>query len=571
MSGMPKVADFIDTHREHLIQRILEEASRLESSRGLSAYQVTNTFPEYLDTLARISRQGYREDPACTKQRLEESHIGLRLRLGYTQAEVTSEYVLLGRLLATLWEELPAEQQPAPEDAVLLFQELQDAMDQVVATFSGYSAEDRQAEKRSLRRLESVAPEALERHHPETLGPRLAPLLQVIQEGLGADGAELLLVNREGTRLVPVAATGACPPPSPEDFVPLDSPSFATQVARAEEPLHLPDASYTPLPVRDALRCSGLHSLLGQRLWPQGKLLGIVYVGVRQTRAFEPRARRFFEMLVEVFSGLLERAFLVGELRAANQRLRDAAEFEQQLIGIVSHDLRNPLNAIHLYATTLLRRRDMDERQAKALHGILNASERASRLIHDLLDFTKARLGGGLPIQRRLLDLHELTRQVVDEVRTTHPERQLQVEQHGDGQGEWDGDRVAQVLTNLLNNALAYSPPDTPVRVVTRGLDEHVELTVHNAGDPIPEALLPRLFEPMRRGAHEGDKASGSIGLGLFIVNEIVRAHGGVAAMLPPTGEMHSPAVEVRSLAGEGTTFTVRFPRREPPSGVAPR
>ena len=117
----------------------------------------------------------------------------------------------------------------------------------------------------------------------------------------------------------------------------------------------------------------------------------------------------------------------------------------------------------------------------------------------------------------------------------------------GEGGGEWDGDRLAQVVTNLVTNALAYSPAGTPVRVETRGEDGTVLLRVHNTGKPIPPELLPRLFEPMTRGRAGGDAASRSIGLGLFIVANIVHAHGGT--------------IEVRSEASEGTTFTVRLPR----------
>jgi signal transduction histidine kinase len=136
---------------------------------------------------------------------------------------------------------------------------------------------------------------------------------------------------------------------------------------------------------------------------------------------------------------------------------------------------------------------------------------------------------------------------VVEEVRLAHPDREVRVVSSGDGTGEWDGDRLAQVITNLVNNALAYSPPGTPVRVETRGVDGSVLLGVHNAGRPIPPELLPHLFEPMTRG-RSGDSGSRSIGLGLFIVANIVHAHGGT--------------IEVRSEEGEGTTFTVKLPRR---------
>jgi signal transduction histidine kinase len=137
------------------------------------------------------------------------------------------------------------------------------------------------------------------------------------------------------------------------------------------------------------------------------------------------------------------------------------------------------------------------------------------------------------------------------------PDREVRVESNGDGQGEWDTDRVAQVITNLVTNALKYSPEGTPVTVRTRGDSGTVCVEVHNEGDPIPLKIQQHLFEPMRRGDEQADRTSRSIGLGLFIVDHLIRAHGGT--------------VNVRSTAPEGTTFAVRLPREavEPASARA--
>ncbi|WP_375771578.1 PAS domain S-box protein [Archangium gephyra] len=252
----------------------------------------------------------------------------------------------------------------------------------------------------------------------------------------------------------------------------------------------------------------------------------------------------------------------VTELKAAEaerQRGEDAlrrrTEFEQQLIGIVSHDLRNPISAILLGAQLILRREDLGERLTASVVRIQASAERAVRMVRDLLDFTQARLGGGIPIVPSALDLHALTLQVMDEVRMSYPERDFQVHQEGDARGDWDPDRLAQVLTNLTSNAAKYSPVGTPVSVVTRGQGGQVTLEVHNEGAPIPSELRQRLFEPMQRGSAGVDRAGRSIGLGLYIVDSIVRAHGGT--------------IDVRSSADEGTTFTVRLPR-QPPVRPAP-
>jgi signal transduction histidine kinase len=247
----------------------------------------------------------------------------------------------------------------------------------------------------------------------------------------------------------------------------------------------------------------------------------------------------------------VEGALRLARERAERERLAlDRAEFEQHLIGIVSHDLRNPLAAITLTATMLLRGTGLEERQRKSLGRIFTSAERANRMIRDLLDFTQARLGGGLPIQRAPLDFHALSRQVVDELQAAHPERVILLEQHGEGQALWDGDRMAQAFTNLIANALHYSPPGSPVQVKAHGEVEAGVFEVHNEGVPIARELLSRLFQPMQRGETAGDNARRSVGLGLYIVDHIVRAHGG--------------SVEVHSREGEGTTFRVRLPRTAP-------
>jgi sigma-B regulation protein RsbU (phosphoserine phosphatase) len=239
----------------------------------------------------------------------------------------------------------------------------------------------------------------------------------------------------------------------------------------------------------------------------------------------------------------------VTERKRLEMETRQRADFERQLIGIVSHDLRNPLNAITLAATAILRNEELEERQRRNTVRVLTAADRATRMIRDLLDFTQARQGGGIPLKRQAMDLHPLVHTVVDEIQVIHSERTLLVEHSGDGHGEWDPDRLAQVITNLVGNALQYSPPSSPVKVTTRGELEDVVLEVHNEGEPISSDVLPRIFEPMERGTLlQAGPTGRSIGLGLFIVRHIVMAHGG--------------RVSAKSLPEEGSTFTVLLPRK---------
>ena len=229
------------------------------------------------------------------------------------------------------------------------------------------------------------------------------------------------------------------------------------------------------------------------------------------------------------------------------QRLQREAEFQQQLVGIVSHDLRNPLNTVLIGASSLLDRDDLDAFTVRVVVRIQAATERATRLVRDLLDFTQARLGGGIAIARRSMDFHVCVENAVDEMRAAFPAREILFTRDGvDSNGQWDSDRLIQVVHNLLTNALKYGAAAAPVMISSRTNAAGATLFVHNMGEPIPDSDLPTLFEPMRRGAGRTDSVGGSVGLGLYIVQQIVRAHGG--------------DVSVRSTSDAGTTFTVQLP-----------
>ncbi len=329
---------------------------------------------------------------------------------------------------------------------------------------------------------------------------------------------------------------------------------FSGKVALSGQPLFIPVVDPEALLAealpehRALLKRSHVASGMVVPLRVQGRIIGTL-AAVRHTpgRPFTPEDQRLLEALADKAALSIENARFFQQQQRDQEELRRRTEFEQQLIGIVSHDLRNPLGAIAMAAGLLQASPGLNERQLKAARRITSSCERATRLIRDFLDFTQARLGNGLPLTRRPMDLHELTRHVVDEVLQAHPARQILLEVSGEAQGQWDPDRISQVLTNLVGNALAYSPADTPVRVRSVGEPEVALLEVHNQGTPISPELLPRLFEPLTRGAPTEGQHSRSIGLGLYIVREIIRGHGG--------------AVEVASSIEAGTTFTVRLPR----------
>ncbi len=226
----------------------------------------------------------------------------------------------------------------------------------------------------------------------------------------------------------------------------------------------------------------------------------------------------------------------------SERKLRAVADFREMFIGMLGHDLRNPLASISMAAGFLLARGQLDDQDAKKVSLIIRNSDRMSRMIMQLLDLTRARLGGGMPIEPKPADLRAICQSVVEEF-----DAPIQLEVVGDMTGTWDADRLAEVLSNLAGNAIEYGTPGTAVTVKARadGADAVVEIS--NLGVPIPPDVLPFIFEPFRRARKREKSATGNLGLGLYIAHQIVLSHGG-------TLDAHS--------ADGTTTFVMRLPRR---------
>jgi signal transduction histidine kinase len=226
------------------------------------------------------------------------------------------------------------------------------------------------------------------------------------------------------------------------------------------------------------------------------------------------------------------------------RELRAVAEFREMFIGILGHDLRNPLGSIGMAAALLLRRGHLDEQDAATAARIIRSGQRMTRMVTQLLDLTRARLGGGLPIEPKPTDLREVCRNVVEEFEAT-----IRLEVEGDVTGTWDHDRLAEVVSNLTGNAVEYAAPGTLVLVKAQADETEVVVEISNRGDPIPEEVMPFIFEPFRRARKREKSATGNLGLGLYIAQQIVLSHGGTLGA-------HS--------ADGTTTFVMRLPRCSP-------
>jgi PAS domain S-box-containing protein len=278
----------------------------------------------------------------------------------------------------------------------------------------------------------------------------------------------------------------------------------------------------------------------GSRLWasviitalrnPEGSLIGFAKV----TRDLTAR----MEAEVEQRALAAQKATL-----AEKERIQ---QFQERFLAILGHDLRNPLASLQMGAG-ILRQRSTDAASCRILDRMDSSSRRMSRMIEQILDLTRTRLATGLEVHPRSMDLRDTILSIFEELRSAHPASAIDL-RCSPLTGTWDPDRLEQVFSNLIGNALLYGQTSRPITIEACAEAETVWVEVHNEGNPIPEELQASLFDPFRRGERDSrtPKTSG-LGLGLYISREIVLAHGGT--------------LELESNSIQGTTFRVVLPR----------
>ncbi len=382
-----------------------------------------------------------------------------------------------------------------------------------------------------------------------------------------------MLLAREPSYLAP-----SVPASMPPYLVPEVSAQYLESLARSDEDLR-------------ALRELAPRSLIAVPLLAGGETLGVLtLVCSHPSRRYGPEDLCLGEELGYRAALALENAALYANVRRANRDLREAnqqmvsatigaqestekaeaartraekseielrevGEFREMFIGILGHDLRNPLGSISMSAVTMQQRGHLDERDGKTLGRIVSSAQRMSRMISQLLDLTRARLGGGFPLEREMVDLGEVCRSVIGEFGAS-----IQLEVGADVTGNWDADRLAEAVSNITGNAVEHAAAGSTVVVKAYADGAEVVVEIRNHGDAIPPDVLPFIFEPFRRAKQLQKSANGNLGLGLYIAKQIVFSHGG-------TLDAHS--------AHGTTTFEIRLPRvyvaDRPGEATAPR
>ncbi|HEX6368931.1 MAG TPA: sensor histidine kinase [Longimicrobium sp.] len=231
---------------------------------------------------------------------------------------------------------------------------------------------------------------------------------------------------------------------------------------------------------------------------------------------------------------------------------QDLDQSREMFLAILGHDLRTPLGAVFTSSRFMLDTKELQEPFLTLTTRIASSATRMVHLVGDLLDFTRSRLGGGIPIDRAPMNMGKAVHDVVDEMAAAHPTRTIEIDARGELDGEWDCARISQVLANLIGNALEHGSDGTSVTVVVAGDDDEVCMAVGNRGPVIPGDQLNGIFNPMKPREQAANAPAsgptGNLGLGLYIAERIVTAHQG--------------RIDVVSTDADGTTFTVHLPRR---------
>lgn len=228
---------------------------------------------------------------------------------------------------------------------------------------------------------------------------------------------------------------------------------------------------------------------------------------------------------------------------------QDLDHSKEMFLAILGHDLRTPIGAVLTSARFMLETKELPEPHLTLTSRIVSSTTRMNQMVGALLDFTRSRLGGGIPIAPAPMNMGKAVHDVVNEINAAHPDRKIEIDARGSLKGQWDCPRISQVLTNLIGNALEHGSDRTAVKIEVQGDDKEVRVAIHNRGAAIAEDQMDGLFNAMKRHdiSPKADGPSANLGLGLYIADQIVRAHKG--------------RIDVESSEQLGTTFTVRLPR----------
>lgn len=530
-----RLCDFIRDQTEEILAEWERAVRAQEVSAELSHVELRDRLPDLLRRVASVVASVHTgsDEPVGV---LSGLHALARLDLGYDLGSLVNDYKLLRGTVLRLYSDVSGGVASIAE-AKRFNDCIDDAVRVAVARYA-------MARGRTLLALDRISEAAL---GTSDLASFFGKLLQVVVETIDAVDMGAIFLWEDGALRVR-ASLGMLQ--GFDTLVLGIGEGFAGHVAAEKRPVEIREAGSHPMIKTRALPRE-TKALYGVPLLEDDQIIGVAYIGSRTAHDFAPEDTILLRTMASratafIVQARLRQAEAAERDRAqrAEEALKETAAFRERFIDVLSHDLKNLVGIITNTAALLLAREIHTERGADMAARIMRTSERMSRMIRDLLDFTRVRLGGGIPVTLAPGDLATICEQVVDEFRAGHPDRQVVLGSTGDLRGEWDADRIAQAVMNLCKNADDYGTPGTPISVSVTGSRDVVEVAVQNQGPPIPPDQMAHIFEPYRRASER--RTSSGLGLGLYIVREVARAHGG-------TVEPHIGKDEV--------AFVLRLPR----------
>ena len=399
----------------------------------------------------------------------------------------------------------------------------------------------------TLQSLQAVTDAALGHLALEAL---LDALLTRLREVVGTDTAAVLLLDEAGTTLIARAAKGLEEEVERGVRIPLGQ-GFAGRIAAERRVIALAEVNHANV-LNPILREKGVRSLLGAPLLVEGRVLGVVHVGTLTPRRFDEGEARLLHLVADRMALAIDQARLYEAERQARAEAEEAVAARDRFLSLAAHELRTPITIVKGIADLLLRpprgTGTDPERRARLLRRLAESATRLATLTDDLLDVSRLRLGR-LPLRLTSVDLGELAQSATTRYADRLEGRGAPIVTGGEGcKVVGDRDRIEQVLSNLLDNAVKYSPGGGQVAITVAPEGEGVRVVVRDEGIGLPPGVEETIFEPFGRAANVTSLQLPGLGLGLYLCRELVERHGGWIRA-ESAGE------------GQGTTVTVWLPR----------
>lgn len=518
MSGAIELAEFVERHQEEILKRWEETVRRLESARSLSRVELRDHLPRVLESLASAMKAEDGNTQIFFVGDAHHTHVLHRLREGFDLGQLMEEVALLRE---AIFHVLARHRETLEARAV---RTLNAAVDRVVADGATLFL---RAKQRTLEAIEKISDATLESSRLEGLLERLLEIFEHTTPA--ADSIAILLIRGSKLELRAVAGEESDRLEVGQRF-PLDA-GLAGAVLQSGEPVEevrdAPGASPSP---EDLFCHDRICSLYGIPMTFNEELLGVAEMVSHSATRFSEEDKYLLRTLTSRATAIIHQHMLRESLEEMYAKEQRAVETRDELLAVVSHDLRDPINRIALGTELLLRGSDPDDDSRKTVQRIRSATQQMDRMIADLL--AKASLEQGeLAIEGVPVSACSLLEEAAEAARLMTDDRDVEIVVETPRptiEVVCDADRTHQVFSNLIRNALDFVPDGGAVTLAARPREHDVLFVVSDDGPGIPEEERDRVFEPYFSRRENGDKGTG---LGLYIVKRLVEAQGGKVAI----------------------------------------